>query len=40
MELCALERVSEAKLVLREAIKRDPDLRAVVLDHPALESVW
>ena len=40
VELCALERVSEAKLILREAIKKDPDLKAVVLDHPALEAVW
>ena len=40
VELCALERVSEAKLILREAIEKDPDLRAVVLDHPALEAVW
>jgi tetratricopeptide (TPR) repeat protein len=39
-ELCALERVNEAKIILREAIKRDPDLREVVLDHPALEAVW
>jgi tetratricopeptide (TPR) repeat protein len=39
-ELCALERVSEAKIILREAIKRNPDLREVVLDHPALEAVW
>jgi tetratricopeptide (TPR) repeat protein len=39
-ELCALERVNEAKSILREAIKRDPDLREVVLDHPALEAVW
>ena len=40
VELCALERVSEAKVILREAIKRDPDLRAVVLDHQELEAVW
>ena len=40
VELCALERVNEAKIILREAIKKDPDLRAVVLDHPALEAVW
>jgi tetratricopeptide (TPR) repeat protein len=39
-ELCALERVNDAKIILREAIKRDPDLREVVLDHPALEAVW
>lgn len=29
-----------AKLTLREAIKRDPDLKSVVRDHPALEAVW
>jgi tetratricopeptide (TPR) repeat protein len=40
VELCALERVNDAKIVLREAIKRDPDLREVILDHPALEAVW
>ena len=40
VELCALDRVSEAKVILREAIKRDPDLKPVVLDHPELEAVW
>jgi tetratricopeptide (TPR) repeat protein len=40
VELCALNRVSEAKVILREAIKRDPNLKPVVLDHPELEAVW
>ena len=40
VELCAMERVKEAKIILREAIKRDPDIREVVLDHPGLEAVW
>ena len=40
VELCALDRVSEAKVILREAIKRDPDLKPVVLDHPELDAVW
>jgi hypothetical protein len=40
VELCALERVNEAKIISREAIKRDPDLTEVVLEHPALEALW
>lgn len=40
VELCALDRASEAKVILREAIKRDPNLKPVVLDHPELEAVW
>jgi hypothetical protein len=32
--------VNETKIILGEAIKRDPDLREVVLDHPALEAIW
>jgi tetratricopeptide (TPR) repeat protein len=40
VELCAAGRVDEGKAALREAIKIDPQLRAVALDHPGLEAVW
>jgi tetratricopeptide (TPR) repeat protein len=40
VELCALDRVPEAKAVLKTAIKLDPQLREVALDHPGLEAVW
>lgn len=39
-DLCAAGRVEEAKIVLREAFDRDPDLRAVAHDHPGLGAIW
>jgi len=29
-----------AKRLLKVAIQQDPQLRAVILDHPGLEAVW
>ncbi len=40
VELCALNRVSEAKRQLKIAVEKDPQLREVILDHPGLEAVW
>jgi tetratricopeptide (TPR) repeat protein len=40
VELCALNRVSEAKKMLKVAVEKDPQLRAVILDDPRLEAVW
>jgi len=40
VELCALDRVAEAKRMLKVAVEKDPQLREVILDHPGLEAVW
>lgn len=40
IELCALDRLPEARAVLKTAIKLDPQLREVALNHPGLEAVW
>jgi tetratricopeptide (TPR) repeat protein len=40
VELCALDRISDAKRMLQAAIENDPEIRAVILDHPGLEAVW
>ena len=32
--------VEDAKRVLKVAVQQDPQLRAVILDHPGLEEVW
>ncbi len=40
VELCALNRVSEAKRELKVAVEKDPQLREVILDHPGLGAVW
>jgi tetratricopeptide (TPR) repeat protein len=40
IELCALDRALEAKAVLKTAIKLDPQLREVALDHPGLGAIW
>jgi Tfp pilus assembly protein PilF len=40
VELIKAGQVEDAKRVLRVAIQQDPQLRAVILDHPGLEQVW
>lgn len=40
VELCALNRVEDAKRMLAVAIRQDPQLREVAIDHPGLEAVW
>jgi predicted Zn-dependent protease len=40
VELIKAGQVEDAKRVLRVAIQKDPQLRAVILDHPGLEAVW
>lgn len=40
VELCALNRVDEAKRMLKVAVEQDPQLREVAIDHPGLEAVW
>ena len=39
-ELVAAGEVEDAKQVLKVAFRRDPQLRAVALDHPGLEGIW
>lgn len=40
VELCALDRITDAKRMLKVAVEKDPQLREVILDHPGLEAVW
>jgi predicted Zn-dependent protease len=40
VELIKAGQVEDAKRVLKVAIQQDPQLRAVILDHPGLEEVW
>jgi tetratricopeptide (TPR) repeat protein len=40
VELCALDRVAEAKRMLKVAVEKDPQIREVILDHPGLSAVW
>jgi tetratricopeptide (TPR) repeat protein len=40
VELCALDRVAEAKRMLKVAVENDPQIREVILDHPGLSAVW
>jgi len=40
VELCALDRVTDAKRMLKVAVEKDPQLREVILDDPRLEAVW
>jgi tetratricopeptide (TPR) repeat protein len=40
VELCALDRVADAKRMLKVAVEKDPQIREVILDHPGLEAVW
>jgi predicted Zn-dependent protease len=40
VELVKAGQIDEAKRVLKMAIQQDPQLRAVILDHPGLEAVW
>jgi predicted Zn-dependent protease len=40
VELIKAGQVEDAKRVLRVAIQQDPQLRAVILDHPGLDEVW
>ncbi len=36
VELCALNRVDDAKRIFKVAVEKDPQLREVILDHPGL----
>ena len=40
VELVKAGQIEDAKRVVKMAIKLDPDLRLVVLDHPGLEAIW
>jgi predicted Zn-dependent protease len=40
VELIKAGQVEDAKRVLKVAIQKEPQLRAVILDHPGLEEVW
>jgi tetratricopeptide (TPR) repeat protein len=40
VELCALDRVAEAKRMLKVAVENDPQIREVIIDHPGLSAVW
>jgi len=40
VELIKAGQVEDAKRVLKVAIQQDPQLRAVILDHPGLGAVW
>jgi hypothetical protein len=40
VELIKAGQLEDAKRVLKVAIQQDPQLRAVILDHPGLEEVW
>jgi predicted Zn-dependent protease len=40
VELVKAGQLDDAKRVLKVAIQQDPQLRAVILDHPGLEEVW
>ena len=40
VELCALDRVADAKRMLKVAVEKDPQLREVILDDPRLAAVW
>jgi tetratricopeptide (TPR) repeat protein len=40
VELCALNRVDDARRMLKLAVEKDPQLREVIIDHPGLEKVW
>jgi predicted Zn-dependent protease len=40
VELIKAGQLDDAKRVLKVAIQQDPQLRAVILDHPGLEQVW
>jgi predicted Zn-dependent protease len=40
VELVKAGQIDDAKRVLKVAIQQDPQLRAVILDHPGLGEVW
>jgi len=40
VELIKAGQIDDAKRVLKVAVQQDPQLRAVILDHPGLEEVW
>jgi len=40
VELIKAGQVEDAKRVLKVAIQQDPQLRAVILDHPGLAEIW
>jgi predicted Zn-dependent protease len=40
VELIKAGQVEDAKRVLKVAVQQDPQLRAVILDHPGLEDIW
>lgn len=40
VELVAAGEVEDAKRVLKVAFRRDPQLRAVALNHPGLKETW
>jgi hypothetical protein len=40
VELSKARQLKDAKRVLKVATQQDPQLRAVILDHPGLEEVW
>jgi Tfp pilus assembly protein PilF len=40
VELIKAGQVEDAKRVLKVAIQQDPQLRAVILDHPGLGEIW
>ncbi len=40
VELIKAGQVEDAKRVLKVAVQQDPQLRAVILDHPALDALW
>jgi predicted Zn-dependent protease len=40
VELIKAGQIDDAKRVLKVAVQQDPQLRAVILDHPGLEAVW
>ena len=40
VELIKAGQLDDAKRVLKLAVQQDPQLRAVILDHPSLDSIW
>jgi hypothetical protein len=40
VELIKAGQIDDAKKVLKVAVQQDPQLSAVILDHPGLEEVW
>jgi predicted Zn-dependent protease len=40
VELVKAGQIEDAKRVVKMAIKLDPDLKLVVLDHPGLSAIW